>query len=228
MTSVARPADASAKIVLLGDSAVGKSSLALRFVKEEFHPNQETTIGGAYLFRTVTVPPTAGSPNGASRTLKLEIWDTAGQERYRSLAPIYYRGACGALVVYDITNKESLTRARSWIQELRQSADPNLVILLIGNKKDLDTLRQVSVEEGVAAAREEAVAGFYETSAKDNNKGSNNVETAFADLAAKLLDSGRTSNHNAARAKAANNNVIQPGRLGEPQPDANNNNAGCC
>ena len=126
--------DCTAKLVLLGESAVGKSSIALRFVRREFVPNQEATIGAAFLARSVSVP------NG---TVKLEIWDTAGQERYRSLAPMYYRGASGALVVYDITSGESLRKAMSWIKELRSSGDPNIAIVLVGNKCDLDNMRQV-------------------------------------------------------------------------------------
>ncbi|KAG5507649.1 hypothetical protein JKF63_06598 [Porcisia hertigi] len=188
----------SAKIVMLGESGAGKSSIALRFTRNEFLNNQETTIGAAFLSKTLMVPPSrsaAASPGGAAtgqalqqqmRALKFEIWDTAGQERFRSLAPIYYRGACGALVVYDITNGESLKRAQTWIRELRANADPSLVIMLVGNKKDLESLRQVSFEDGQRLAAEEQLAGFFETSAKDNN----NVEQVFLVLAGRLLDQG--------------------------------------
>lgn len=189
----------SAKVVMLGESGAGKSSIALRFTRNEFLANQETTIGAAFLSKTVMVPPSrnaAAAPGGAAaaghalnqqmRALKYEIWDTAGQERFRSLAPIYYRGACGALVVYDITNSESLKKAQTWIKELRANADPSLVMVLVGNKKDLESLRQVSFEDGQRLAAEEQLAAFYETSAKDNN----NVEQVFLDLASKLLDQG--------------------------------------
>ncbi|GET87825.1 Ras-related protein rab-5, putative [Leishmania tarentolae] len=188
----------SAKIVMLGESGAGKSSIALRFTRNEFLSNQETTIGAAFLSKTVMIPPprsAAASPGGAAsahalqqqmRALKYEIWDTAGQERFRSLAPIYYRGACGALVVYDITNSESLKKAQTWIKELRANADPSLIVVLVGNKKDLESLRQVPFEDGQRLAAEEQLAAFYEASAKDNN----NVEQVFLDLAAKLLDQG--------------------------------------
>ncbi|AIN97294.1 ras-related protein rab-5, putative [Leishmania panamensis] len=188
----------SAKIVMLGESGAGKSSIALRFARNEFLANQETTIGAAFLSKTVMMPPARGAaaaPGGAAsahalqqqmRVLKYEIWDTAGQERFRSLAPIYYRGACGALVVYDITNSESLKKAQTWIKELRANADPSLIIVLVGNKKDLESLRQVPFEDGQRLAAEEQLAAFYETSAKDNN----NVEQVFLDLAGKLLDQG--------------------------------------
>nr|5YOZ_A Chain A, Rab5a [Leishmania donovani]6L6O_A Chain A, Rab5a [Leishmania donovani] len=163
----------SAKIVMLGESGAGKSSIALRFTRNEFLANQETTIGAAFLSKTVMID---------GRALKYEIWDTAGLERFRSLAPIYYRGASGALVVYDITNSESLKKAQTWIKELRANADPSLIIVLVGNKKDLGSLRQVSFEDGQRLAAEEQLAAFYEASAKDNN----NVEQVFLDLAAKL------------------------------------------
>merc|ERR1712205_48184 len=116
------------KLVLLGDSAVGKSSLVLRFVRGQFFEYQESTIGAAFLTQTVALNDT---------TVKFEIWDTAGQERYRSLAPMYYRGAAAAIVVFDITNKESFNGAKSWVKELQRRGDPNVVIALAGNKADL-------------------------------------------------------------------------------------------
>ncbi|KAG8348503.1 ADP ribosylation factor family Ras of Complex Roc domain [Trypanosoma vivax] len=190
MTALGKKDVITAKTVLLGESAVGKSSIALRFARNEFSLNQETTIGAAFLSRNVTVPPPAqssdsqGVANGG--TVKFEIWDTAGQERYRSLAPIYYRGACGALVVYDITSADSLKKAQTWIRELRANADPTLVIVLVGNKKDLEALRQVSHDDGAALAQEEGVNGFFEVSAKDNY----NVEEVFSTLARQLLEHG--------------------------------------
>jgi small GTP-binding protein len=113
------------KVVLLGESAVGKSSLVLRFVKREFHEFQESTIGAAFLTQTVQIDDT---------TVKFEIWDTAGQERYHSLAPMYYRGAQAALIVYDITSKDSFHKAQNWIRELQRQANANIVIALVGNK----------------------------------------------------------------------------------------------
>merc|ERR1739841_297673 len=112
------------KLVLLGDSAVGKSSLVLRFVRGQFFEYQESTIGAAFLTQTVALNDT---------TVKFEIWDTAGQERYHSLAPMYYRGAAAAVVVYDITNADSFQRAKSWVKELQRQGSPNIVIALAGN-----------------------------------------------------------------------------------------------
>nr|CAD7198808.1 unnamed protein product [Timema douglasi] len=122
------------KLVLLGESAVGKSSLVLRFVKGQFHEYQESTIGAAFLTQTVCLDDT---------TVKFEIWDTAGQERYHSLAPMYYRGAQAAIVVYDITNQDTFGRAKSWVKELQRQASPNIVIALSGNKADLANKRMV-------------------------------------------------------------------------------------
>lgn len=221
----------AAKIVLLGESAVGKSSIALRFARNEFLSNQETTIGAAFLSKTVMVPPSRGAAAAPAaladthtqqmRALKYEIWDTAGQERFRSLAPIYYRGACGALVVYDITNAESLKKAQTWIAELRANGDPSLIIFLVGNKKDLEPLRQVSFEDGRKLATEERVAGFFETSAKDNN----NIEQVFVELAEKLLDHGLGSRGGAGGARGG---VLAPrGERVEPR-DENSSSTGCC
>ena len=99
------------KLVLLGESAVGKSSMALRFVNGRFSEFQENTIGAAYLTKSVVIDDNA---------VKFEIWDTAGQERYNSLAPMYYRGAQAAIVVYDITNADTFERAKSWVKELQR------------------------------------------------------------------------------------------------------------
>ncbi|PNS18689.1 GTP-binding protein ypt5 [Sphaceloma murrayae] len=127
-TSTATKPSSSVKLVLLGEAAVGKSSLVLRFTSSEFHPSKEPTIGAAFLTKKLTLP---------SRTIKFEIWDTAGQERFASLAPMYYRNAQAALVVYDLTKKSSLTKARHWVAELQRQASPGIVIGFVGNKADL-------------------------------------------------------------------------------------------
>lgn len=161
-----------AKLVLLGDMGAGKSSLVLRFVKGQFFEFQESTIGAAFLTQTVAV-------GGGS--VKLEIWDTAGQERYRSLAPMYYRGAAAALIVYDITNMESFARAKKWVEELQQQGNPHLVMALAGNKADLDSKRKVDIETAQAYATENGLF-FMETSAKS----ALNVNEIFYEIARKL------------------------------------------
>jgi small GTP-binding protein len=182
--SPTRKVEFSAKLVLLGESAVGKSSIALRFVRREFVPNQEATIGAAFLARSVSVP---------TGNVKLEIWDTAGQERYRSLAPMYYRGAAGALVVFDITSSDSLRKALTWIRELRTSGDPNIAVVLVGNKCDLDSMRQVPTHEAEAIAAEENVL-FFEASAKDGT----NIDEIFSSLASRVISSGAAAAASAA------------------------------
>ncbi|CAG8488558.1 16726_t:CDS:2, partial [Cetraspora pellucida] len=139
------------KLVLLGESAVGKSSLVLRFVKDQFDDYRESTIGAAFLTQTVALDD--------NTTVKFEIWDTAGQERYKSLAPMYYRNANCAVVVYDITQPSSLEKAKSWVKELQRQADPNIVIAL--------------ADTGLL---------FFETSAKT----SANVNELFTSIARKM------------------------------------------
>ncbi|XP_022715431.1 ras-related protein RABF2a-like isoform X2 [Durio zibethinus] len=128
----------NAKLVLLGDVGAGKSSLVLRFVKGQFVEFQESTIGAAFFSQTLAV-------NDA--TVKFEIWDTAGQERYHSLAPMYYRGAAAAIIVYDITNQASFERAKKWVQELQAQGNPNMVMALAGNKADVLDARKVAAED---------------------------------------------------------------------------------
>ncbi|KAL8166700.1 hypothetical protein V2J09_008199 [Rumex salicifolius] len=146
----------NAKLVLLGDMGAGKSSLVLRFVKGQFLEFQESTIGAAFFSQTLAVNDT---------TVKFEIWDTAGQERYHSLAPMYYRGAAAAIIVFDITSTESFGRAKKWVQELQKQGNPNMVMALAGNKADLEEKRIVSAEEARSYAEENGLF-FMETSAK--------------------------------------------------------------
>ena len=193
------------KVVLLGESAVGKSSLAVRFVKGAFNDFQESTIGAAFMTKTIEVdlgggdtvptapaggdassraspsPPSSSASAPLSVKVKFEIWDTAGQERYHSLAPMYYRGAAAALVVYDITSEDSFDRAKMWVRELQRQASPTIVIALVGNKADLEAERTVEAEGAVDYAAENGLL-FVETSAKT----AVGVEELFRDIARKL------------------------------------------
>ncbi|OMJ27699.1 Ras-related protein Rab-5C [Smittium culicis] len=171
----ARPKQFQFKLVLLGESAVGKSSVVLRFVKDRFDEYKESTIGAAFLTKTVNLE------NGDS--VKFEIWDTAGQERYKSLAPMYYRNANSAVVVYDITQTASFERAQSWIEELKKQADSDIIIALAGNKTDLQDQRAVSTAEGQSFSDENSLL-FFETSAKD----STSISDLFMKLAQELVN----------------------------------------
>ncbi|WVQ75876.1 hypothetical protein IAR50_005510 [Cryptococcus sp. DSM 104548] len=161
----------SFKLVLLGESAVGKSSLVLRFVRDEFSDFRESTIA-AFLTQSVKLDENS--------TIKFEIWDTAGQERYKSLAPIYFRNSNAAVIVYDIT-QTSFEKAKQWVKELKRSADPSIVIMLVGNKTDMASQRKTPRELGQQYADEEGLL-FTEASAKTGEE----VEELFLAIAKKL------------------------------------------
>ncbi|KAH7689469.1 Small GTPase superfamily ARF/SAR type protein [Dioscorea alata] len=153
------------KVVLIGDSAVGKSQLLARFSRDEFSLDSKATIGVEFQTRTLAID---------HKTVKAQIWDTAGQERYRAVTSAYYRGAVGAMLVYDITKRQSFDHITRWLEELRGHADKNIVIMLVGNKCDLGTLRAVPTEDAKEFAQSENLF-FMETSALE----STNVESAF-------------------------------------------------
>jgi len=168
--------------VLLGETAVGKSSLVLRFVKDEFSTLQESTIGAAFFTAQLQLK---------SDTIKFEIWDTAGQERYQSLAPMYYRNAKAAIVVYDITDWASFERAKKWVDELISSASLRVVIALCGNKADLADDRKVPTATAQAFAEEHSLV-FMETSAKTKM----NVKEVFEAIAENLDRKPAAAGHN--------------------------------
>ncbi|KAJ7985576.1 hypothetical protein DPEC_G00353510 [Dallia pectoralis] len=153
------------KVVLIGESGVGKSNLLSRFTKNEFNHDSRTTIGVEFSTRTVQLK---------GLTIKAQIWDTAGLERYRAITSAYYRGAVGALLVYDITKHLTYECVERWLKELYDHADPHIVVMLVGNKSDLGTERSVPTEEAKDFAEKNGIL-FLETSALE----STNVETAF-------------------------------------------------
>ncbi|ORX78242.1 Rab11-1c [Anaeromyces robustus] len=156
------------KVVLIGDSGVGKSNLLSRFTRNEFNLESKSTIGVEFATRSIQVD---------SKTIKAQIWDTAGQERFRAITSAYYRGAVGALLVYDLAKHVTYENVNVWLKELRDHADNNIVVMLVGNKSDLRHLRAVSTEDAKKFAAENNLS-FIETSALD----SSNVELAFTKI----------------------------------------------
>ncbi|KAL6197715.1 hypothetical protein ACLB2K_033320 [Fragaria x ananassa] len=153
------------KIVLIGDSAVGKSNLLARFARNEFFPNSKSTIGVEFQTQKIVID---------GKEVKAQIWDTAGQERFRAVTSAYYRGAVGALLVYDISRHQTFDSVGRWLNELHTHSDMNVVTILVGNKSDLKDAREVSTAEGKALAEAQGLF-FMETSALD----SSNVAAAF-------------------------------------------------
>jgi len=153
------------KVVLIGDSGVGKSNLLSRFTRNEFNLESKSTIGVEFATKSIQAD---------NKTIKAQIWDTAGQERYRAITSAYYRGAVGALLVYDITSRISYDNVSRWLKELRDHADQNIVIMLVGNKKDLRHMRMVQTDEAKDFCKQHKLF-FIETSALSDS----NVNTAF-------------------------------------------------
>ena len=156
------------KVVLIGDSGTGKSNLLSRFTRNEFSLDSRSTIGVEFATRSINLD---------GKTIKAQIWDTAGQERYRAITSAYYRGAVGALLVYDIAKHSTYINVSRWLKELRDHADSNIVVMLVGNKSDLKHLRAVPTDEAKAFAAENNLS-FIETSALD----ASNVEQAFQNI----------------------------------------------
>lgn len=161
------------KIILIGDSSVGKSSLLTRYARPELSiDNMSTTIGVEFATKTIKI---------LDKNIKLQIWDTAGQERYRAITSAYYRGAAGAIIVYDVNKMETFKNIRRWIAELKDYANNDIIITLIGNKSDLTNDREVSLEEGKKLAKDYQVS-FLETSAKEYI----NIEQCFFSVAQEI------------------------------------------
>jgi small GTP-binding protein len=161
------------KIVLIGAASTGKTSLVNRFAHDRFQPNSEATIGAAFISKTVTV---------GNADIKLEIWDTGGTEKYKSLAPMYYRDARAAVIVFDITNEQSFTEAAEWLTEFRERGQPSAV-LAAANKIDLEAKRRISTSVASDFAFQNQFDFMKETSALSGQ----GVKELFNELAKHLL-----------------------------------------
>mmetsp|Transcript_15219 Transcript_15219/g.26378 ORF Transcript_15219/g.26378 Transcript_15219/m.26378 type:complete len:212 (+) Transcript_15219:221-856(+) len=167
--------DATVKLLLIGDSGVGKSCLLLRFADDSFTSSFITTIGIDFKTRKVPIK---------DKVIKLQIWDTAGQERFRTITSAYYRGAMGILLVYDVTDEGSFNNIRNWMRNIEQHASDTVNKILVGNKCDMaDEKRAVQYSKGKALADEYGIR-FFETSAKTKL----NVEEVFTAIARDVMD----------------------------------------
>jgi Ras-related protein Rab-2A len=186
------------KYIIIGDSGVGKSCLLLQFTDKRFEPVHDLTIGVEFGARMI---------NKNDKQIKLQIWDTAGQESFRSITRSYYRGATGALLVYDVTRRETFDHLQSWLEDAKQNSNTTMTIMLIGNKCDLESKRQVSPEEGQAFAAEHDLV-FLETSAKT----AHNVDDAFMKTADAIFDKIQQGIlDTSAVAGRPQNNTVRPG-----------------
>jgi len=194
--------DALIKLLLIGDSGVGKSCLLLRFADDAWTPSFITTIGIDFKIRTIELD---------GKRIKLQIWDTAGQERFRTITTAYYRGAMGILLVYDVTDERSFNNVRTWHANVEQHASEGVNKILIGNKCDWEEKKVVSTEQGQELANELGIP-FLETSAKANI----NVEEAFValarDIKVRLIDTASSpAGPGGSGSSSSNVNVAQGG-----------------
>ncbi|TNN02218.1 hypothetical protein fugu_009705 [Takifugu bimaculatus] len=194
------------KVVLIGESGVGKSNLLSRYTKNEFNHDSRTTIGVEFSTRTVEL-------NGF--TIKAQIWDTAGLERYRAITSAYYRGAVGALLVYDITKHLTYDSMERWLKELYEHAEANIVVMLVGNKTDLELERSVATEEARGFAENHKLL-FLESSALE----STNVEAAFNNVLMEI----QKKTHNKELVQGANRGVS----LNSSKAEIITENKPCC
>ncbi|XP_033110086.1 ras-related protein Rab-10-like isoform X3 [Anneissia japonica] len=201
---LSKPFDYMFKIILVGDSFIGKSCIVAKFISEDSNvcDSRVPTVGIDFKIKTVEL-------NG--KKIKLQIWDTAGQERFHTITTSYYRGAMGIMLVYDITQEKTFDNIAKWLRNIQEHANEDVEKMLLGNKCDMDDKRMVSKERGESIARENGIK-FMETSAKTNI----NVETAFMTLAEDILKKYPVSNN------------TQASTYVDPAQDRNKEKSKCC
>lgn len=183
------------KFLIIGSAGSGKSCLLKQFIDKKFRAEVPHTIGVEFGSKVVNI---------AGKSVKLQIWDTAGQERFKAVTQTYYRDAVGALLVFDITNRSSFNALQNWLRDARSRANPNIVVLLIGNKKDLESERDVTFLEAKQFAFDNKLT-YMETSAKSGEK----VEEAFLCCTKEILNKIQTGEIDPERSASG----IQPGHL---------------
>ena len=167
------------KLILIGDSSVGKSNILLKYLKNEFDQNSRATVGVEFGTKNLMIN---------NKKIKIQIWDTAGQERYRSITSAYYKGAKGALIVYDITRKNTFDNIDKWIADLKLNGDKNICIVILGNKSDLNDQREVNKELGMKKS-EMFKTAFMETSALNGE----NITKAFDEVIQQIYQMNKNS-----------------------------------
>ncbi len=194
------------KLILIGDSCVGKSNILLKYLKNQFNENSKTTVGVEFGTKNIIIN---------NKRIKIQIWDTAGQERYRSITSAYYKGAKGALIVYDITRKNTFDNIDKWITDLKLNGDKNICIIILGNKSDLIDKREINKNDGIKKAEMYKTA-FLETSALNGD----NISKAFDELIEQIVINNKNIFQD------DNENEIDKGvNLND---EKNNNNKKCC
>ncbi|CAD8092553.1 unnamed protein product [Paramecium sonneborni] len=200
------------KIVLIGDSGVGKTNILKRFINNEFQLESKPTIGVEFATKTI---------QSSGKAVKCQIWDTAGQERYRAITHAYYRGAVGAFICYDVTREATFKNTEKWLTELKDHADGNIVIIMIGNKIDAVDQRIVRTDEASNYCEQQQI-GFIETSALDGT----NIDVAFNKIVANIFNTiGSKSVKKVIQVESEHVVLTEPKTT---QTKSKKNSEGCC
>ena len=203
------------KLILVGDSGVGKTNILSKYLKNDFDPDSKATVGVEFGTKNIEID---------NKRIKVQIWDTAGQERYKSITSTYYKGAKGAFIVYDITRKSSFDNIDKWIGDLKNNGDENMIVYLVGNKSDLNDMREVRKDEAMTKSEKFNIA-FSETSALYGD----NIHKIFQDLMEKVyINFYRNVNTN--REKEINKGVDLNEEINEKNNNQNNQESErkCC
>ena len=158
------------KVVIIGDKAVGKTSIVKRYIEKAFSVVTESTIGAQFFSNVITISPqTQGGQGSQSKVeVKLQIWDTAGEEKFRSLTPMYYKNAAAVILVYDSTNEDTFHSIGKWVKEIDEHRTTQVIVFLVANKCDMSQQEEVSLKTGMEYAKKIKASNFIQTSAKEN------------------------------------------------------------